>query len=50
MVKIFTLFVIIRWSFNMSYKFKLPLVVKLHDVLWIINDTYEGLKSIKEHK
>ena len=49
MLKIFALFIIMRRVFIMSYKFQLTLVLKLHELFGIINDTYESLNAKKDH-
>ena len=36
--------------FIMSWKYPLTLVLKLHDLLWIMYDTYEGHKSKNNHQ
>ena len=35
--------------FTMSQKSQLALVLKLHDLFWIMNDTYEDLKTKNSH-
>ena len=49
MVNRFTLFIITTQIFTMSKKNQLILVLKLHDPFCIINDIYEGLKSISDN-
>ena len=34
----------------MSWKFQLTLILKLHDLFWIINGTYESFKSKNDYK
>ena len=38
-----------RQIFIMPYKFQLTLVFKLYDLFWMINDTYESLKTKNDH-
>ena len=46
MVKILTFYTIMTWILNHVIKSSiLTLALKLHDLSWIIYDTYEGWKS-----
>ena len=48
MVKNLTLYIIITAAFIMSYKHWLTLVLKLHDLFWVIYGTYlRGFKIKK---
>ena len=42
MVNILTFYMIMTQMFTMLYKVLLTLVLKLHDFVWIISDTYES--------
>ena len=44
MVKILTFYIIMTWIFTMPLKVLLTLVLKLHDLSWIIYDIY-GIKN-----
>ena len=47
MVKILTFYIIMTWIFTMPLKVLLTLVLKLHDLSWIIYDIY-GIKNKKK--
>ena len=47
MVKILTFYIIMAWIFTMPLKGLLILVLKLHDLSWIIYDIY-GIKNKKK--
>ena len=48
-VKIFTLFIMMKRFFTMSLKYQLVFWLKMHDLSYIMYVTYQGLKSKINH-